>query len=322
MAFPTRSKKRFAKHSAFNKQSKNVDFIYSNFLGLTPAEFNEEEDDPHTLTKEALVMVEGNHIDSAKRSHNFSRDRILQIVKNTNNFISQGGRVPWQTDHDKKQAANIGDLEGILEARVITEEDLPNPKLRNLVGKMGAFAQLVAKGIDVVSQVVSGRIKTLSPGIDVTTDTIKEISATPQPAIVGLSVFRHPSASADFALTWEEADSGQGQIDAIHEEYRELLEQFWNIATAISQADEATLQGEDPAALMTNAIGGLTTRLSSLFGLGETSLGGGKDTVPKGSDMPSYLTDQQSIKARQAQMSSAGGLALFAKGARVARRGR
>lgn len=281
---------------------------------MTPAEFNEEED-PRTLTKEALVMVEGSHIDSSKRPHDFSRDRILRIVKNTNDWISQGGRVPWQTDHDKKQSANIGDLEGILEARVITEEDLPNPKFRNLVGKMGAFGQLVAKGIDVVSQVVAGRIKTLSPGIDVATDTIKEISATPQPAIVGLSVFRHPSASADFALTWTEADSGQGQIDAIHEQFEELTKKFWNIATAIAQADEATLQGEDPSALMTDAIGGLGGRLVSLFGLEENKqpASGRAEDVPGGADMPDYLSSQQGIKARQALMRSSGGLASFAK---------
>jgi hypothetical protein len=202
---------------------------------------------------------------------------------------------------------------------------------------MGAFAQLVAKGADVVSQVVAGRIKTLSPGIDIATDIIKEISATPQPAIVGLSVFRrHSDSVGNFALTWDEADSEQGQIDAMHEEYQELIEQFWNIATAIAQADESTLQGENPSALMNDAISGLGTRLSGLFGLnggnpnydpddmnewaGQSGLNASGAIMARGQRNPNYLTDQQGIQQRQAMMSSPGELASFAKGVKVASR--
>lgn len=256
-------------------------------------------------------MIEGDHYDSQKRPHKFSKQRLLELVKNTNTFLSAGGRIPWQKDHDKTQSANIGDLEGELEVRIITEEDLPNPRLRKLVGKLGAFGQLVAKGEDIVAQVMSGRIKTLSPGIDVATNTIKEISATPQPAIVGLSVFKQHENAARFSLTWEDCEAEEMEMDELKEQYEEITDKFWEIATSISSADESILMGEDPAALIEDAIGGLVDRISELLGLtseedtpeGMAGMQGMKD--------PAYVTRQQGL--RQAQMSAnAGKLASFA----------
>jgi len=257
-------------------------------------------------------MIEGNHHDSQKRPHTFSQERLRDLVEKTNAFIRAGGRIPWQKDHDKTQSANIGDLEGELEIRIITEDDLPNPRLRKLVGKLGAFGQLVAKGEDIVAQVMSGRIKTLSPGIDVATNTIKEISATPQPAIVGLSIFRQHNSDARFSLTWDDAEEEQTQIDELKEQYEEITEKFWEIVTCISQADESTLMGEDPAMLVEDAIAGLSDRLAELLGLD-----GGEDAPDgypgmSGMQDTGYVARQQDLS--QAKMSAnVGKLANFAK---------
>lgn len=101
-----------------NRKGKVSTFSSPTF-GLCSAEF--ESESPNQITKRALVMVEGEHIDSAKRRHVFDAERIKRIAERTNNWLSQGGRVPWQRDHKKTQQDNIGDLEGGLEVRVITD---------------------------------------------------------------------------------------------------------------------------------------------------------------------------------------------------------
>jgi hypothetical protein len=234
------------------------------------AEF-EVSPDGNTLTKRALVMVEGVHVDSAKRKHEFSADRVQRIADNTNAFLESGGRVPWQRDHKKGQPDNLGDLEGLLETRIITAKDLPDPRLKNLVGKLGAFTtELVAKGRDVVQQILAGRIKTLSPGIDVVSDVIREISATPTPAIVGLSTFARTPAvrrKADFALTWDEMEAETADMDGLKEEFEQLGETFWSLITNISQSSEDELQGADPVELQFNAIDEYNARIADLLQL-------------------------------------------------------
>ena len=294
-------------------KSNRLEFLSPFGLGITPASFAEEDQENGVLIKEALLMIEGDHYDSQKRPHKFSRERLLDLVKNTNVFLRSGGRIPWQKDHDKTQSANIGDLEGELEVRIITEEDLPNPRLKKLVGRLGAFGQLVAKGDDVVAQVMSGRIKTLSPGIDVSTNTIKEISATPQPAIMGLSVFKQHESAANFALTWDDADSAQMEIDELKEEYAEITEKFWEIATAISQADESVLMGEDPAALLEDAIGVLSERIAGLLGLIPDDMEPEEmDAGVQGIKDPNYVKRQQNLASAQMN-TNAGKLASFAQ---------
>lgn len=242
-------------------------YFNSQTFGLCSAEF--ESGAPDTITKSALVMVEGQHVDSSKRTHNFDAQRIQRIVERTNDWMAKGGRVPWQMDHKKTQDANIGDLEGGLEVRVITSEDLPNPKLRHLIGKVGAFAQdLIGKGKDVVDDILAGRIKTLSPGIDINADIIREISATPTPAIVGLSTFKRHDAGK-FALTMEEAEADGSQEDAMKEEFEELGETFWSVVGSIFAATEDELQGQEPQALMMQAIEDYSSRVIELLGVGD-----------------------------------------------------
>lgn len=226
------------------------------------------------VVKKALVMVEGDHVDSQGRPHKFSAGRIRKIVENTNRLLQMGGRVPWQRDHKKEQSANIGDLEGLLEIKRITESDLHDPRLSHLVGRLGAFTKnLVAKGADVVEELVAGRIKTLSPGIDIATDTIREISATPTPAIVGLSVFKRGEGNentARFFRTWEELDAAAIDMEEIRGEYDELCDDFWTLITSINNLSDEELQGDDPIQLQYDAADGFVVKLQDLLGLGDT----------------------------------------------------
>lgn len=236
--------------------------------GLCRAEF--ETDDPNVLVKRALLMVEGDHIDSAKRHHSFPAARIRRIAANTNAFISKFGRVPWQKDHAKTQDANIGDLEGEVEVRRITPADLPHPNLKHLVGRLGIFTDsLIAKGQDVIEQINAGRIKTLSPGIDTATDIIREISATPTPAIVGLMTFRRgQDREARFtSLTMEEAEVELADMDALKNDAHDLLDLFLKVNEAILTATEDELEGQDPFELQAQAISDFVGRLEELMGV-------------------------------------------------------
>lgn len=249
-------------------------------------------------------MVEGSHTDSSKKHHVFDADRICQIVENTNNWLAKGGRVPWQLDHKKTQDANIGDLESGLEARVITPEDLPNPRLRHLVGKIGAFAErLVGKGSDVVNMVAAGRVKTLSPGIDVKDDIIKEISATPTPAIVGLSTFKQ--AAGNFALTMDEAESEGEQEDAVKQALHEKSEIFLEVINSIYSANEDELQGQDPQGLLMQAVEDYMSRVTQIVGInnGQQDPQQMNMQYPHSSPMPGYLPQQQGFPLQQSNMA-------------------
>lgn len=285
------------------QKTGRLKFFQGTSSALTAAEFDSGEED--SIVKEALLMVEGIHIDSKKRRHQFPRERIQRIANNTNNFVASGGRVPWQQDHKKDQSSNLGDLlEDGVELRVITPQDLPNPRSKHLLGKLGIFGKLIGRGADVVSQVVAGRVKTLSPGIDVATDTIKEISATPTPAIVGLSTF---------ALSWEDIEQEGEEIAQQREDYDELCDKFWDLIQGIQMSGEEELQGSNPTDLMFGAVDGFAQRLTDLLGLNEQQeeeqegtaqpqqMGGNNGAAPQGNRNPGYLRNQQDLQGRRQQ---------------------
>lgn len=289
-------------NNSSQKVSADIRLFNDDAFLLSRSEFD-SGDDENTITKRALVMVEGQHTDSAKRKHFFSSDRVAELVENTNALLNSGGRVPWQRDHKKDQDSNIGDLEGLLELRVITLDDVPDPRLiKKLVGKVGAFAtKLVAKGKDVVDQIVAGRISTLSPGIDIATNTIREISATPTPAIIGLRTFRRHDGSANFALTFEEAEAEQADVNANKKEYQKITDTFWNIVSSIASATEDQLQGQDSIELQYEAVNEMASRLIEMLGLEATENSSVTPTEPqpnamkpKGIPMPDYLQKQKS----------------------------
>jgi hypothetical protein len=195
------------------------------------AEFTESDGAIYTS---GLVLVEGEHIDSKQRKHVFSADRVKKIVNNTNQLLQRGARLPLLTDHQKTQDTTIGDVEGTIEARVITDEDIKDPCYKHLVGKFGAFANQVAiKASKAINQYKDRLLSTVSPGIDIISDTIREISCTSTPAIVGLRLFKSYDGEAAFALSFEELEQGDGMVDQIKTQYDNLSDQLWVVLTSI-----------------------------------------------------------------------------------------
>ena len=95
----------------FKAKPTVVEFFHD--VASLSGEFSASSD---RIEKAALLMVEGEHVDSKSRRHEFSASRVEEIAKNTNQLLSSGGRVPWQKDHSKRQDDNIGDLTGQVEA--------------------------------------------------------------------------------------------------------------------------------------------------------------------------------------------------------------
>jgi hypothetical protein len=282
---------------------------------LLDASAFEPEGEDAIAVKKALVLVEGHHEDSMGRPHFFSKDRVLSIAENTNTWFSKGNRIPWLTDHQKTQWSTIGDLDGRLEVRKVRPEDVPG--LPHLVGKLGIFAdRLVGKGKDVVQKITDGVISTLSPGLDVAVDVIKEISATPTPAIPGLRIFkRKPSQPAKFALTWDEAEQESWDEDAAYEEASEHFNMWWEMASQISMASDEELQGRDPEQLQVEALEGLMAKLSNTVGLSEPM------TEEQGSAAGALASKNkiQALAQKPVQMARASTVAAF-KRSRIKRK--
>lgn len=254
--------------------------------------FNRSLGDSVKISKPALLFVSGRHRDNQGRWHEFDERRIQTIAANTNKWFDEGGRIPFQRDHAKTQDCNLGDLEGKVYVERLTSENLPDPKHRNLIGRLGIFTQdLVAKGTENVKAVANKTIKTLSPGIDPVTETIMEISATPFPAIIGPALFSQegindsnnfilfgavedsapmelPSASRmKKVFSMEEALGREEDNSRLEEEYYELAKALYATLVSYHNATEEELVGRDPIENSYQAIDYFVGELEHLFEL-------------------------------------------------------
>lgn len=297
-------RKRREPPSDFKLPAAQEDVRFFESAAFDPNDFEPVGEDAIAV-KNALVLVEGHHEDSQGRPHYFSKDRVFRIAQNTNSWFSKGNRVPWLTDHQKTQWSTIGDLDGHLQVRKVRPEDVPG--LPHLIGKLGIFTdRLVGKGKDVVQKITDGLISTLSPGLDVAVDVIKEISATPTPAIPGLRIFKRNSRGANFALTWDEAEQESWDEDAAYEDAMSHFDMWWGMASQISQASDEELQGRDPEQLQVEALQGLTAKLAETIGLSEPMVE--QETNVAGAPPKSKAN---ALASKPVQMARAGTVAAF-----------
>lgn len=219
-----------------------------------------------SITKRALVLVEGKQTDSKKREHIFSAERIRRIVQNTNSAFKNNSNIPMFKEHQKNIDNMIGNVASTFEARTITADDLTATASPDLIGKLGVFCDgLVIKAGDVVDKVKSGLAKELSPGIDIIKDRIMEISVVAQPAIQGMAMYSKGEYDDKKTLTFEDYDKCMEECEADREEYDELCEKFYTVANHIVNASEEELQGQDQTELMDQAFKDFNFELRSMF---------------------------------------------------------
>jgi hypothetical protein len=165
--------------------------------------------------------------------------------------------------------STIGDLASHVEVREISEDDLPEGKFQNLIGKLGIFAdQILIKSKRAIEQAQEDLLNTISAGVDVMDDVIREISVTPTPAIEGMRLF-HRGNDANFALTWEQLESSKENFEEVEEQLKELNKTFAELIENIYKADIEELEGYSHNDLMVQALQEYMMRVASVIGIEE-----------------------------------------------------
>jgi hypothetical protein len=223
---------------------------------------------PNKVIKKGLVLIEGTHVDSKKRTHTFSPARIREIVSNSNALFAKT-RIPVLMDHKKEQSSVIGDVESQFQCTTINESNFPGADDKGLTGKLGIFVnQIAIKSGDAIRQLNEGLLNTLSPGIDVVSNAIREISATPNPAIANLSLFKRAEFESD-ALTFDDLENSDDMLDKIRNQYEDLTNKLWELTETIQTIDEQALNGQSREEVQYQAINDFATRFLTLIGSGE-----------------------------------------------------
>lgn len=296
------------KYSSFSRPRNVAVFHpvcgYSNFNDIAEDIVVENtatgEAKPEVLVKHALVAVEGSFKDSEGRPHDFSTDRLSTIADHTNKALDLGVTIPVCTDHKKEFDKTVGGLGDSAKAytKVIEEQDLPNPRAKHLLGKVGLFLDdVVIKAKHAIDQVKQGVVTSVSMGLnlDPQDHRIVELSLVPIPAIpnMGLFAFGMNSIGEGNAFTWEELETSEQSLDDLRDEYDDLSENLWRLLYNIYTSESADIT--DMLTLkqyVYTAINGFGIRVIDMLGLTEIEAQSG------GAGMP----DAASLNAEQQQM--------------------
>lgn len=240
---------------------KKIAYFNTSF---TDASFDENPDG--SITKSALLLVEGSHTCNKGSQHSFNADYIVEVAENTNKALANGAFIPVLKDHQKNADAEVGEITRPLEARVITEDDLPNKRHTHLIGKMGLFCDgVVIKAKDVVERVKQGLNKTLSPGVNLAKRQLAELSMVVNPAIIGLNLFSEGSGEMDGIYTLDDADAISQNEEELKEEFEDLSYKFYCVIKNIMKNGEEL--GEEADVMVEKAFADYDMRLRELFGL-------------------------------------------------------
>ena len=226
-----------------------------------------------TVTKDALLMVEGNLPDSKGRPHNFTPERLTKIASNSNGLVSKGVKIPLVLEHEKTASATVGNLnDSNFYVKELTEEDVKriNPRALDLIGKTALFAKnILVKTPEIVTKVLDGTASSVSMGLDLLTEAIREVSLVGIPSYEYASLFSkygRKDKTASFALTWDD-DFNRDALQEMEEKYEEFSEQCWDYLANIYNANEAELEGRDPSELINETLYGFVERVKSLLGI-------------------------------------------------------
>jgi hypothetical protein len=259
---------------------------------MTTLQFSfDESGETATLTKAALLFTSGNHRSKNGQSHSFPKERVQKIAENTNKSMEEGVTIPFQLNHSKLAEDTIGELTGPVFTKVITQEDLPNPRAKNLIGRLGIFTKnLTARGSEVVQKLKDGVIKSLSIGVDPLTEAMIEVSSVAFPAIAGCATFGKSGLSevlefSELIPEGSEMDSPEGQkapildmyaalgiekqATKIHEEYEKLSNALGKVLSNIYTASEEILKGKNPVEESYAALDYFNQEVEMLFELVE-----------------------------------------------------
>jgi hypothetical protein len=192
----------------------------------------------------ALLFYEGMHKDNVGNPHEVPAQRINLFAVNTNRDFNQGKEIPLMVEHSKTLIGTSGAINKLgrmaspVCCRPIEESDLPNANMKELVGKLGAFAQVHV--LNRLDEVKNKTIRALSAGIDPVKNKFVEISAVAFPALSGASLLfsANRNATVNFSnhgLT--DYNEAKEKIQAWEKPYQELFKKFDIFAGTLQAID-------------------------------------------------------------------------------------
>lgn len=227
-----------------------------------------------------LCIHEGQFVDAGQAKRKFTKQRLEKILAASNARLASGVQVPiYWSNHEYNPKDKVGLSVGPYELKEITEADLPDPNLTDLIGKVGLFGFVEISRDDAIEAYDAKRIKPISVGIDNSgtyfpKDAIYEISLPGFGAIEGAQLFSKGGSMPDFKKMAAEAlaiaadmpmQFGLTLGEKLVEE--EVMPKLWRLFDAfqslireIHDSDEAD---GDKEQLIQDAIRDLATGLTS-----------------------------------------------------------
>jgi hypothetical protein len=178
------------------------------------------------LCRPALLLVEGDVVDSEGQKTTYTRELIDSIVASSNEYAATK-EIKLFTDHEYSQKARIGSVTGKFTAREITEIDLPENSDRDSIGKYAIFND----GIEIrdekaIEKYHSKLLKELSIGIILqkNTGTIFEVSAVPWGAVKEAHIYSGEPDIKQYAFSFE-AEMRKGSMPS--EDQMMAMDKSW-----------------------------------------------------------------------------------------------
>lgn len=209
----------------------SIVYFASNAIGLTPKYTEHPEGG---IVGDALLFYEGIHKDNAGRKHEVLAPRVNLFAINTNQDFNQGVEIPLMIEHSRSLIGSngtinkLGKMASPVCCRPITEEDLPNANMKELIGKLGAFANIHV--VNRLDEVKNKTIRALSAGIDPVKNKFIEISAVAFPALSGASLLFSSHGLTDY-------NEAKQKIEAWEKPYQELFKKFDIFAGTLQAID-------------------------------------------------------------------------------------
>ena len=210
-------------------------------------ESNTALDECGVLTRPALLLAEGDVIDSEGTKTTYTRELIDAIVATSNEYaLTQ--EIKLFTDHEYSQKNRIGAVTGKFTAREIVETDLPENSDLSSIGKYAIFND----GIEIrdekaIAKYHSKLLKELSIGIILqkNTGTIFEVSAVPWGAVKEAHIYSGEPDVKTYAFSFE-AEMRKGSMPS--EDQMVAMDKSWkgfysfsNVMYELQNATDAEL---------------------------------------------------------------------------------
>jgi hypothetical protein len=276
----------------------------------------------------ALCAYEGTFTSMSGAKRKFTPALLQKLADDSNAHLSSGVQAPvFYTNHDYNPKDKAGLIVGPYEAKTITETDLPDPNLTDLVGKFGVFTMIELIREEAIADYEAKLIKPISMSVDwngehFTKGAIYEISLVGFGAIPGAQLFSKGKAMAiDFkALAQQALD-----LSAVHEKFGltlsdqvakeelmpklyRLFDAFTTLIREIYEEDNPEATPESKDALIQQAIADLSVGIASRLRVGN---GGSSFSLdpddgnppPEDETPPADEEDMSKIEDLQAQIA-------------------